>query len=75
MAQTEETRRNAFVSRMMSNLGGEKDAEIKRLRIALERIEYASRKDSLCDQERLASVRTIACAALSHPAVPNGERE
>jgi len=32
---------------------------------ALKKIEHASRKDSLTDSERLQSVRTVVCAALS----------
>jgi hypothetical protein len=49
-----------------------KSAEIEKLRAdraamvkALEKIEYASRKDSLTDYERLQSVRTVVCAMLS----------
>ena len=34
-------------------------------RKALEKIEYASRKDSLTEHERLSSVRTVVCAAIS----------
>jgi hypothetical protein len=45
--------------------------ENERLRKALEKIEYASRKDSLTEHERLQSVRTVVCAALSSaPRVP-----
>lgn len=39
--------------------------EIERLRSALKKIEYASRKDSLTETERLQSVRTVVCAAIS----------
>jgi hypothetical protein len=39
--------------------------EIDRLRAALKKIEYASRKDSLTETERLQSVRTVVCAAIS----------
>jgi hypothetical protein len=39
--------------------------EIDRLRAALKNIEYASRKDSLTETERLQSVRTVVCAAIS----------
>ena len=39
---------------------------------ALRRIECASRKDSLSDRERLQSVRTTACAALSAWEASNG---
>lgn len=39
--------------------------EIERLRTSLKKIEYASRKDSLTETERLQSVRTVVCAAIS----------
>lgn len=54
-----------FMSRVMSNIDGGKDDKIAELVKALEQIEYASRKDSLTEHERLQSVRTVVCAALS----------
>jgi hypothetical protein len=39
--------------------------EREALRKALEKIEYASRKDSLTEHERLSSVRIVVCAAIS----------
>jgi hypothetical protein len=38
---------------------------------ALELIEYASRKDSLTDHERLQSVRTVVCGILSRMKGPS----
>lgn len=54
-----------FMSRLMSNLDGSKDAKVNALMRVLRDIEYASRKDSLSEHERLQSVRTVVCAALS----------
>lgn len=54
-----------FMSRLMSNLDGSQDAKIAALIKAMEKIEYASRKDSLTEHERLQSVRTVVCATLS----------
>lgn len=57
----------ASVADDISNLLCSAADEIDQLRNALEKIEYASRKDSLTDHERLQSVRTVVCAALSRP--------
>lgn len=43
----------------------ERDDRIHVMVKALEKIEYASRKDSLTETERLQSVRTVVCAELS----------
>lgn len=43
---------------------------------ALRLIEYASRKDSLTENERLQSVRTVVCTALSwHGHAVGGEKQ
>lgn len=62
--------RDSFMRRMMSNLDGKQDRQITDLLRALKQIEYASRKDSLTENERLQSVRTVVCAALSRNGHP-----
>lgn len=54
----------AFIIRAVNN----HDALVR----ALAKIEYASRKDSLTDNERLQSIRTVVCAALSQLNDPVG---
>jgi hypothetical protein len=49
------------------------DARIKKLRKTLEQIEYALRKDSFCDSERVDSARQLvqrAMASLDHGESP-----
>jgi len=67
--------RDSFMRRLMSNLDGEKDRQVTDMLTALKQIEYASRKDSLTETERLQSMRTVVCAALSRHHVGSPRRQ